>query len=95
MKTRVFALFVGTAIGIAAVLGPGVVQAEKPSTQVQRHMHFFTDANGEIVWVGPDVCDLPMNDQGWSAFHLMVHAGTAGANLELGRVFCTEFEGKN
>ena len=69
MRTKVLALLAGVAIGVTAIAGAGVVQAEKPTTTVPLHMHYFTAANGERVWVGPNVCEMPMSEQGWDAFH--------------------------
>ena len=88
MRTKVFALLAGLALGTAAMVGVGVVQAEKPDFGGADHRHYFLAGNGEKVYIGPDICDISMSEQGWEAFHLKVHVATAGAKLAVARENC-------
>jgi hypothetical protein len=94
MRTKVLALLAGLGIGVTAMVGVGVVQADKPDVpdNVPLHLHFFETANGEVVWVGPNVCETEMDEQGWVAYHIKVHRGTANENLALETVNCDNLE---
>lgn len=89
MRTKILALLAGVAIGLVGVAGAGVVQAEKPdATGVPLHRHYFFAASGDKVYIGPNICELPMSEQGWAAFHLMVHRGQANENLQIQAESC-------
>ena len=37
------------------------------------HRHFTFAGDGEKVYVGPNYCDIQVNDRGFNAFHQKVH----------------------
>jgi hypothetical protein len=91
MRTKLLALFVGVAIGTATILGVGIAQADKPTTTSMPHVHFM-DVNGELVMIGPNVCDHEFSEQGWVAFHQKVHIGVFGGP-GLATILCSDWEG--
>jgi hypothetical protein len=45
---------------------------------VPPHDHWLTTGSGDVVHVGPYVCDHPDIYDGWLNFHLNVHVGVPG-----------------
>ena len=72
MKYR-FAL--GTAVGVAAVFVIVATSRADPNlTNVPKHRHFIKTATGDLVEVGPRVCDDPNLQKAFNQFHNNVHA---------------------
>ena len=84
MKTKLLALVAGIAISSGFVLGAGIVQAEKPAPTPTAHRHYILAGNGEKVYVGPNYCDIQVNDQGFTAFHQKVHVPNIGTVVSEG-----------
>jgi hypothetical protein len=65
---------VGAAIALFAFAGPG---SADPSAlfvpQVPPHRHFIETATGELVPVGPQVCEHPELMPAFEQFHFNVH----------------------
>ena len=49
-----------------------------PAFAVPPHDHWLTTGSGDVVHVGPSVCDNPDIFDAWLNFHLNVHVGTPG-----------------
>ena len=45
---------------------------------VPPHDHWLTTGSGDVVHVGPDVCDNPDIYDAWLNFHMNVHKGVPG-----------------
>ena len=45
---------------------------------VPPHNHWLTNGSGDVVHVGPFVCDNPDIYDAWLNFHLNVHVGVPG-----------------
>jgi hypothetical protein len=54
------------------------VSAVPAAAAVPPHDHWLTTASGDVVHVGPDVCDNPSIYDAWLNFHLNVHKGVPG-----------------
>jgi hypothetical protein len=49
-----------------------------PTLAVEPHNHWLTTGSGDVVHVGPYVCDNPDIYDAWLNFHLNVHVGVPG-----------------
>ena len=57
-----------------AVLIPGSIALADPTTPfVPAHRHFIMTASGDLVEVGPNVCDDPSMRDAFEQFHHNVH----------------------
>jgi hypothetical protein len=59
------------AIALAFTAGPSLAV-------VPPHNHWLTTGSGDVVHVGPYVCDNPDIYDAWLNFHLNVHVGVPG-----------------
>ena len=75
MKARViFALpLILTAIAVAAFAGTGSADPSNLYDEVPPHRHFIQTATGELVPVGPQVCERPELMPAFEQFHYNVH----------------------
>lgn len=77
MKSR---LAVGIATGLVAILiVVAKSQADPKLPNIPAHRHFVKAPNGELVEVGPRVCDNPNVQQAFNQFHVNVHATNGAA----------------
>jgi hypothetical protein len=64
---------------VAASVALGFAFSAAPAlAAVPPHDHWLTTASGDVVHVGPDVCDNPDIYDAWLNFHLNVHKGVPG-----------------
>jgi hypothetical protein len=74
MKKR---LIFGILIAIAAVLMTAAIGLADPGlTDVPAHRHWVSTPAGELVEVGPRVCDNPNVQEAFNQFHNNLHALT-------------------
>jgi len=78
-------LFALSVFALPSLIDGGAVQATEPP---RHHKHFITLKSGKVVEVGPNVCDVPMNDAGWHKFHSQMHRGIPGDVLDISIEFC-------
>jgi hypothetical protein len=64
------------AIGIATLAF--AFSAAPTLAAVPPHNHWLTTGSGDVVHVGPYVCDNPDIYDAWLNFHLNVHVGVPG-----------------
>ena len=77
MKRR---LALGAAAGIAAIfITVAVTRADPNLHNVPRHRHFVKTATGQLVEVGPRVCDDPNLQRAFDQFHNNVHVATGSS----------------
>ena len=81
MKRRVFAL-VGFALVVAISVLLGVVagtgRADPNLPDVSPHRHFILSPTGEMIPVGPQICEHPELQHAFNEFHNNLHvAGSA------------------
>ena len=97
MKRR---LAVGLVTGLGAILiAVATSQADPKLPNVPPHRHFVRTESGELVEVGPRVCDNPSLQAAFNQFHNNIHSVTTagigpaapglhnftGAELQAGR----------
>jgi hypothetical protein len=76
MKTRLLlaASVAGTAIALVALAGPGFADpSDLFIAQVPPHRHFIQNPSGQLVPVGPQVCEHPELMPAFEQFHHNVH----------------------
>lgn len=63
------------AIAACLIVSPMPAVADPPATlsNVPAHRHFIVTPNGNVVEVGPDVCDDPNLQDAFNQFHYNVH----------------------
>ena len=77
MKGR---LAVGAAAVVAAILFTvSNGRADPNLTNVPPHRHFVQTPSGELVEVGPQVCDNPKLQKAFDQFHNNVHRATGSS----------------
>lgn len=64
------AVFLGTAL-------PGLADPNLPN--IRHHRHFIETPNGELVEVGPRVCDNPALQAAFNQFHSNIHHAVPGS----------------
>ena len=75
MKVR---LALGAAIGIAAVfVTVATTRADPNLHNVPKHRHYVRNESGDLVQVGPRVCDDPSLQRAFDQFHNNLHSVTA------------------
>ncbi len=82
--TLIAALLCGAAV-------VGVSAGSSSADGVKRHDHFLQKPNGDLVQVGPHVCDNPNLHEAFHNFHRHVHTGSptsTGAVTIMRSVFC-------
>jgi hypothetical protein len=73
-----FRLALGGAIGVAAVLVVVATSRADPNlTNIPPHRHYVQTPTGEMVEVGPAVCDNPKLQHAFNEFHNNIHAVSA------------------
>ena len=78
MKKR---LALGAVAGMAAILAfVATSQADPKLTNIPAHRHYVKTPSGELVPVGPDLCDNPNLQNAFNQFHNNVHA-VSGAGI--------------
>lgn len=71
---------VPVALAGALLLSTAVASWADPRLpDIPPHRHFVRNASGELVEVGPRVCDNPRVQQAFNQFHVNVHTVTPGA----------------
>ena len=77
MKKR---LALGLVAGAAAVLVSvaTAVRADPDVTNVPAHRHYVLNAAGNLVEVGPRLCDNPNLQKAFNQFHNNIHAANFG-----------------
>jgi hypothetical protein len=66
--------FVGASIALFAAAGPGLADpSELFVPQVPPHRHFIQTATGDLVPVGPQICEHPELRRAFEQFHFNVH----------------------
>ena len=77
MKPR---LVVAALASIAATLVFVTTSRADPNlTNIPKHRHYVRSSTGELVEVGPRVCDNPDLQRAFNQFHNNVHAASAGS----------------
>jgi hypothetical protein len=72
MKPR---LAVGILAGMAAIMiAVATSRADPNLNNVPRHRHYVRTGAGDLVEVGPNVCDNPKLQNAFNQFHNNVHA---------------------
>jgi hypothetical protein len=75
MKYR---LALGAVIGVAAVFAVVATSRADPKlTDIPKHRHYVKTASGEMVPVGPDLCDNPKLQNAFNQFHNNLHVVSA------------------
>ena len=72
LKVLVLAATTAVLIGVlaaVAIADPGV-------PDIAAHPHFVQNASGELVQVGPRLCDDPSLQQAFNQFHINVHSSS-------------------
>ena len=73
-------LFVPALAAGAMLLGSAVPGFADPNLpDIRHHRHFIVTATGELIEVGPRVCDDPSLQAAFNQFHSNVHRGVAGS----------------
>ena len=71
MKAR---LAVALVTGVAAVtIAVATSKADPKLTNVPRHRHFISTPSGDLVEVGPNLCDNPNLQNAFNQFHNNIH----------------------
>jgi hypothetical protein len=77
MKVR---LAVGIAAGMAAILITVATSRADPNLKnVPPHRHFVRTESGDLVEVGPRVCDNPDLQRAFDQFHNNIHVATGSS----------------
>jgi len=77
MKYR---LALGAVIGVAAVFAVVATSRADPKlTDIPKHRHYVKTASGEMVPVGPDLCDNPKLQNAFNQFHNNIHVATGSS----------------
>ena len=63
------------AASVIALVPAGASLADPPDTLIDapNHRHFLVTPNGDLVPIGPDVCDDPNLQQAFNEFHFNIH----------------------
>jgi hypothetical protein len=61
------------ALALFAFAGGGLADPPGMLVQVPPHQHFVLTPTGEMVAVGPQICDHPNLQQAFNEFHFNVH----------------------
>lgn len=72
------------AASVIALVPAGASLADPPDTlpNVPSHRHYLVTPNGDLVPIGPDICDDPNLQEAFNQFHFNVH--TSGNVVTLG-----------
>ena len=71
MKYR---LALGAVVGVAAVfVAVATSRADPKPNNVPRHRHYVKNEAGQMVQVGPDLCDNPKLQNAFNQFHNNIH----------------------
>jgi hypothetical protein len=77
MKAR---LAIGIVVGMATVLiTAATLQADPNLKNVPRHRHWVNTPTGELVEVGPRVCDNPDLQRAFDQFHNNIHVASGSS----------------
>jgi hypothetical protein len=77
MKPR---LLTGIVVGLAAiVVAVATSRADPELPNVPAHRHYIKTATGELVEVGPRVCDDPSLQRAFNQFHNNIHIATGSS----------------
>jgi len=77
MKAR---LTVGIVAGMAATLiAVATSRADPNLTNIPKHRHYIKTATGDLVEVGPRVCDDPSLQRAFNQFHNNLHIATGSS----------------
>ena len=77
MKKR---LAVAVVASVAAIfLSVATSRADPKLTNVPKHRHYVKTASGDLVEVGPRVCDNPELQRAFNQFHNNVHVATGSS----------------
>ena len=60
----------GAVVGVAAA----VATADPNVPNIPAHRHFIQNASGQLVQVGPRLCDDPSLQQAFNQFHINIHS---------------------
>ncbi len=77
-KVFITLAFVLSLLGTAA-LPAELAQADTNLPDIRPHRHFIQTPGGELVEVGPRVCDDPSLQAAFNQFHANVHAAVRGS----------------
>jgi hypothetical protein len=73
-------LVVGALAGAAAILFTVATSRADPNlTNVPKHRHYIKTATGDLVEVGPRLCDNPDLQRAFNQFHNNIHVVTGSA----------------
>lgn len=75
-------------IALVALLLLGMVSTVWADSPPPHHWHYVTLANGNVVAVGPDVCNNPRSHEGFHNFHAKMHLGLPGDVLNITTELC-------
>lgn len=75
MKGRLMLAFVvvSASIALVAFAGPGLADPSDMFFPVPPHRHFVENPNGDLVAIGPQVCEHPELQKAFEQFHYNVH----------------------
>ena len=59
-------------VALFALAGPGLADPNVPN--IPPHRHFVQTPEGNLVEIGPRLCDQPSLQQAFNQFHINVHA---------------------
>ena len=77
MKGRVV---ISVVVALAAVLiGAAAGTADPDLGNVPKHRHWISSPSGELVQVGPRVCDNPNLQNAFNQFHNNIHAASGSS----------------
>jgi hypothetical protein len=74
---RVFVPALAAGVLLLATAAPGLADPNLPD--IGAHRHFVRTATGELVEVGPRLCDNPRLQRAFNQFHSNVHLAVAGS----------------
>lgn len=69
-----FTLGFATAVVLALVpASPGFADPPSTLSDIARHQHYIITPDGDLVEIGPDICDNPDLQNAFNQFHYNVH----------------------
>jgi hypothetical protein len=67
-------------VALVAILGTAAVAFADPNLpDIMPHRHFVQNPSGQLVQVGPNVCDNPSLQHAFNEFHSNVHKAVPGS----------------
>jgi len=70
-------LIVAAVAGVAAILVATTSRADPNLTNIPKHRHYVKTPNGDLVEIGPRLCDNPKLQNAFNQFHNNIHVVSA------------------